>query len=501
MRGLIIVHRWLGVFLCALVFLWFLSGIGMMYWPFPEVTAADQLARAAPLDASTIRLSPAEAAARADIDPIGADVRLRTFDGRPVYRFVDRGRLVVVRADTGDGRTAVSQPTLDRIASTWTGQPATAADVQTMTDVDQWTVQASARRLLPLIRYSWPNGEVVYLDEDTGEVAQYTTTASRLRAYLGPIPHWLYFTPLRKHPALWTAVVVWSAALATVAAMVGLVVGVARYSPARRYRVDGRPSAVPYRGSKGWHAVLGLVFGTAAATWAFSGMLSMEPFPRRGAGGDGGSGMSVADALMGAVDLAAFDARPPQEALTRLGGTPVKELALSSFRGQPMYLATLAGGRTMVVPVSGDARATFDIDAIVAALGAVGSPGRVIETRLLTRYDRYYLDRRGQRPLPVVLAIMDDENRTRVYVDPASASIVGRYSSRDWVTRWLYHGLHSLDLPWLYDHRPLWDVVVIAFMLGGAALSVTSTVLAWQVVGRTVGRAAHGSGSERPPVE
>jgi hypothetical protein len=137
----------------------------------------------------------------------------------------------------------------------------------------------------------------------------------------------------------------------------------------------------------------------------------------------------------------------------------------------------------------------------VAALGAVGSPGRVIETRLLTRYDRYYLDRRGQRPLPVVLAIMDDENRTRVYVDPASASIVGRYSSRDWVTRWLYHGLHSLDLPWLYNHRPLWDVVVIAFMLGGAALSVTSTVLAWQVVGRTVGRAAHGSGSERPPVE
>jgi hypothetical protein len=56
------------------------------------------------------------------------------------------------------------------------------------------------------------------------------------------------------------------------------------------------------------------------------------------------------------------------------------------------------------------------------------------------------------------------------------------------MSRWLYHGLHSLDLPWLYNYRPAWDIVVIAFMLGGTALCVTSLVLAWRVVGRTVSR-------------
>jgi hypothetical protein len=54
------------------------------------------------------------------------------------------------------------------------------------------------------------------------------------------------------------------------------------------------------------------------------------------------------------------------------------------------------------------------------------------------------------------------------------------------MSRWLYHGLHSLDAPWLYTHRPAWDIVVITFMLGGTALGVTSLILAWRVVGRTL---------------
>ena len=58
------------------------------------------------------------------------------------------------------------------------------------------------------------------------------------------------------------------------------------------------------------------------------------------------------------------------------------------------------------------------------------------------------------------------------------------------MNRWLYHGLHSLDFPWLYNYRPLWDIVVITFMVGGTALCVTSLVLAWRVLGRTLGRAA-----------
>jgi hypothetical protein len=66
------------------------------------------------------------------------------------------------------------------------------------------------------------------------------------------------------------------------------------------------------------------------------------------------------------------------------------------------------------------------------------------------------------------------------------------------MNRWAYHGLHSFDFPWLYNYRPAWDIVVIGFMLGGSALCVTSLVLAWRVVGRTVARLL--SGSDASPV-
>jgi hypothetical protein len=102
----------------------------------------------------------------------------------------------------------------------------------------------------------------------------------------------------------------------------------------------------------------------------------------------------------------------------------------------------------------------------------------------MDEYDAYYLDRRGERPLPVIYARMNDAAGTRVYVDPKTARVVGSYSARNWVNRWLYHGLHSLDFPWLYRYRPLWDIVVITLMLGGTALCVTSIVMTWRVLAR-----------------
>src|SRR4029077_7724702 len=109
----------------------------------------------------------------------------------------------LVYADTGEPQANVSQEMMGRIASAWTGQPMSVSQTESITTVDQWTVQGVFRKSRPLWKYSWPNGEEVYISGATGEVVQYTTTASRIGAYLGPIPHWLYFTPLRKHQVAW----------------------------------------------------------------------------------------------------------------------------------------------------------------------------------------------------------------------------------------------------------------------------------------------------------
>ena len=120
---------------------------------------------------------------------------------------------------------------------------------------------------------------------------------------------------------------------------------------------------------------------------------------------------------------------------------------------------------------------------VTNAAGAAG----IAELRELAEYD-WYVDRRRTRPLPVILARTNDAEQTRYYIDPRTARVVGTYQ------------FTKLDEPLAVsraafprralavDHRPAWDIVVITFMLGGTALGVTSLMLAWRVVGRTLSR-------------
>jgi uncharacterized iron-regulated membrane protein len=491
-QTLIFVHRWLGVVLCLLFLLWFPSGFVMMYWDYPSVKPADRLAHLAALDPATIRFSPAEAAAKAEIEAPAA-VRLTTFAGRPIYRFSGRpGSEVsaVVYADTGEEQIEVTQDDVAKIAQMWSGQSVKSARVEAVEQSDQWTLQNRVRDLQPLWKFSWPDGQQLYVSQATGDVIQYTTTGSRIGAYFGAIPHWLYFTPLRRNGPAWNRVVVWSSGIATFSAILGVVVGVWMYSPSKRYRRDGAPTSIPYRGWKRWHTIIGLIVGAGAITWAFSGLLSMEPFPERPGSDDGGARraqQSIMQALRGRAPLEKFAAKDPRAALIELAGLAVKDLELTAFAGEPAYFATIAPGDTRIVPVNPvDSEPVRELDTrrIADIVARVARPLGGATVNVISQYDRYYLDRQRQAPLPVVLVQMNDAGRSRYYIDPKSARIVGGYSPASFVDRWLYHGLHSMNFPWLYNYRPAWDILVIGFMLGGTALSVTSLALAWQVLGR-----------------
>lgn len=354
--GLVAVHRWLGVALALNLFVWFASGIGMMYWDFPSVSASDRLARSPALDASAIHTSLADAFDTAGVDAVD-EARLATFDGRPVYRLRNGRTTRIVYADTREIRRAVSREQIDRIAGSWSGQKISTATVRAADDVDQWTVQLPLARLRPVWQYTWPDGEQVYVSQASGEVVQSTTRASRLGAYVGAIPHWLYVTPLRRHGPLWSRVVIALSAVATVVAALGLTIGVWTFSPSRRYRLGGLPVRIPYRGWKRWHAIAGLVLGVSAITWAFSGMLSMDPFPLPG---DPPQTGNVEEALRGTIQKNAFDALTPSAALASLGSAKVRQLECVSVGGQPLYVLTLESGDTRIVSLTGATRESLE---------------------------------------------------------------------------------------------------------------------------------------------
>ncbi len=484
-------HRWMGVTFCLLFAWWFLSGIFMMYWDYPDISRADRLQRAQSIDGAKIQISAQEAWNKLGEKGEPGGVALAMFDGRPVYRF-SSGKTVF--ADNGGIEDEYPDDLLLRMAAAWTSQSASGVIKEEITQPDQWTI--GVRNRLPLLKYSFPDGQQVYMSQSAGEVVQYTTTGTRIGAYLGPIPHWLYFTPLRVQEELWSNVIIYASGIGTIMALLGLIVGIWMVSPSKKYRFEGVATSVPYTGPKRLHMILGLFFGIVASTWSFSGMLSMDPpFLNSDPKGAvlGSSGLSPSARIQAALHpdrfhFSAYDAKTPQQALAQLRGLDVKELDFTSFDGQPLYLAAVGRQETRIIPVAGDPRAEFERDRLFEMVARAANPVKIIEKRLMTQYDAYYLDRHRGRPLPILFVKLDDAEHTQLYIDQRRGRTVEEHSDSDsFIERWLYHGLHSLNFPWLYNYRPAWDIVVLTLMLGGLSLSVTAVIIGWQLLRRKVG--------------
>lgn len=85
-RWILLGHRWLGIGTCLLFFLWFLSGVVMMYVGHPKLTWQERLEHLPPLKASQSLLSPADAFRQAGIHGTVTDLRLANARaGQPVY--------------------------------------------------------------------------------------------------------------------------------------------------------------------------------------------------------------------------------------------------------------------------------------------------------------------------------------------------------------------------------------------------------------------------------
>ena len=164
----ILVHRWMGVLFCVLFAAWFVSGIVMMYWDFPQVRAEDRWRKATGLDASQIRVTPVEALRQLHTGDTPDAVKLDTLEQQPVYRFVFRGRTETVGADTGVPVEDVTGDTALRIAAAWADQDPAAARVDFVRELDQWTVLPAIRRQLPFWKATFPDGQEVYVSQQTG---------------------------------------------------------------------------------------------------------------------------------------------------------------------------------------------------------------------------------------------------------------------------------------------------------------------------------------------
>jgi hypothetical protein len=472
----------------------------MMYaGGMPELTREMRLDRLPALDLTSVALTPAEAVDRASVvraaarrvgpgePPPGANVRLLTVMDRPAYRI----GTATVFADTGDLLGSVTVAESRHIAARFLDVPED--DIRhagTLTEIDQWTVGQG--RSLPLHKFRVDDNSAteVYVEPRIGEVVNVTTRQSRLLAWTGAIPHWLYFTALRANQPLWYRLVVWTAAAACLLAVLGLVLGVPQLRKSRPFRLA---TSIPYAGWMRWHYITGAIFGVFTLTWAFSGLLSMEPFAWTNA-----IGLDLPRDVFtgGSPDLAKFAALDAKQWEHVLAGRAIKEIDFSRIQDEHYYVVRLApaandsprrermsqaydvSARREPDRVLVDAerleirREPFSVESLLARLRAARPDVSITDAALLEEYDAYYYSRGRVRPLPILRVKFDDPAQTWLYVDPETSQIAGLTHRFGRIERWLYNGLHSLDFAFWYDKRPLWDLGMIVLLVGGLLTSV-----------------------------
>ena len=551
-------HRWLGITGGVLFVAWFISGVVMMYARMPGLANEERLARAPVLDLSSATVSPIEAARAVGLPANRADalddltraeaettaqklaaeitfdrVRIGMIGDRPVYRFGTGRNETIVFADSPAILSPIGRTEAEAIARHYSpGYTGIFSYDGYVTEPDQWTL--GARGQMPIHRFALDDVEVtrLYVSSLSGDVVLRTTWSERFWGYLGPVTHWVYFTALRTYTSVWAEFIIWASLIGCFMCVTGLVWGVWRYSPTSRFRLKRVRSQSPYAGYLKWHHYAGLLFGVVTLTWTYSGLLSMGPFNWFSSPG---ITRQQREAFTGGplrADLLTLDnLRTAVAEIERSFGSGrtagfVKELEAAQVRGEPYWLAYRAPSDKEAVqwmhtglrpraprpqlerryisavhPETGTF-AQFDKERMngnsMRDLASAAMPGVPVEDAVwLHEFDAHYYDLRGARSLPVLRVRYADPEHTWLYMDPARGGIVLKTDDTRRLRRWLYQGLHSLDFPFLYYKRPLWDIVVIMLSIGGLVLSATTLVPAW----RRLRRHAHRFVPNWPPLE
>ena len=471
MRLVILIHRYVGIGIGLIMAMWCASGVVMMYVSYPQLDEARRI-EALP------RLSLAECCSLQRV-AVGLDVNV--YDDFSV-EMVDRTP-VLLATQAGGPRMAFDLKSGERVNKFSAEQAVAVAQAFAakfvpqanpvygeLLERDQWTVSGAFNRDRPLhkIRMEDAAGTELYISSSSGRVVQETTARARFWNWLGAVPHWLYPTALRQHPALWSQVVIWLSVVGGFLTIVGIYLGIVQWRATR----NGRWS--PYRGAHLWHHLGGLFFGLFTLTWVVSGLVSMSPWGLF----EGGDARAEQER---AVNLW-IDGRTLVDSVdtySRSNARGVARLESAPFDGR-LYL--LASGDGAPLRVTSNTLQPVPVTAMLseraAELIADGAKRSAVE--LLAEGDEYYYSGHDKRSLPVYRFALDDSQRTRYYLHPDTLQIVDKIdANRRWY-RWLFEGLHRWDFSAALRQRPLWDLWVLPLLLGVTVVCFTGVYVGYR---------------------
>ena len=475
-RTLVLVHRYVGIAVGLLMAMWCLSGIVMMYVPYPQLTDEQ---RTAGLEAIEWKgccdfgrsTSAAPAPGPISDNTVVSSFQVEMLGGRPVLRTVLAGsgrRLIDLRS--GAMIESISDDDALQVATRLAKSMDVTAPAQAVGLIlrDQWTVGTS-RGERPVHRFAFddPARTVLYVSNASGKAIQVTHSSQRFWNWLGSVPHWIYPTVLRQYPAAWTQVVVWTSLIGSFLAATGLYLGIKEL----RRRANGK-LASPHRGLMYWHHVPGLIFGVLVLSWVLSGLFSMNPW-----------GMMETQGI--GEDMELLSGEPPRwsevrgligAVATRAPGG-MRALNAASFGGNLFAIATMSSGERVRLDADGMPKPLGKAELDAAAKRLQLDSTHVEWSQLDTEDTYHYGSPRQPAMLPVVRIVTGGAQAVRYYLDPVSGRLVNKIDSGGRSYRWWHSALHTFDFSTITRTEWFRNGLMLPLLLGAALVCATGTWL------------------------
>lgn len=474
------IHRLLGTLISVFFLMWFVTGLVLLYHSFPNLSNEQKYEKQEAI--SNIQIDINEVLSRVDEGSDVRDISVRETRGQTLFSLRAKGKTYVICADSTQSVRSTDAKAIAQTVKRWIDVPISRID--TLNERDQWIMYSSYKRKMPIYKYYFDDDDKhqLYISAREGKVLQLTTSSERIWAYVGAIPHKLYFPFLRKYTRAWINSFTVFGIIILIVCIAGMYLGIS--ISYRRYRSTKRLNSpyknVVYR----WHHICGLIFGVFLITWAISGAMSIQRVPqclvKTQVDYNINSRKIRGERLK--VDKYVLDYRA-----LYLSYKDIKEIRWSHYQDTPIY-SVVAGDKSYYIDASGEEVKELYLDekAIDKTIRGIHGDSTRYDISLINEYDNYYLSLGNDLDLPVYKVDVADSDNSVYYINPKT----GRYkylNTNRKVKKWLFSGLHYFKFKFLSDNPCLWTIIIWLLCLGGICVTASGVYMSVSYLRRKSG--------------
>ena len=442
-------HRFSGTIMAFMMLVWFLSGFVLLFYEFPEWENKNQLQYLKNISSDEISFPDSVIAKKTEIYKLNNDL---------VYKFDD-----VVCDQSFQPIKKLSIQNAVKFVSEKFDISFKNYETESISEPDIWLKSNSIKCCSEIIKINFDdkNKSQVYLNLNTAEIIQFTTEEERFFAWIGAIPHLIYFKDFSGSNFFWKWIIFFLSGFGSLMAFAGLMSGLIKSVRKKKKKLT------PY-GSRLYklHHYLGFVFGLVTFTWVFSGLMSLQPLELFL---DKTEEILLKEKWNSNFTNAVIEKTDFQN----LNFNNVKKISITNFSDEQINILKFSEFEEVRL-LSGEfhnRNSEILIEQIVKHIQFVYDLP-VEQIKVLNSFDNYYFEKKRKKNLPVIKVEFKNNIKSIFYFDPLNYEIVKTTNKISRLNRWVYKALHRFDFLNLNLRKPL----MLFLLAGGTLLSITGTL-------------------------